>query len=52
MDKVKCRYCKKTATAFRTPDIDIKWVPLCDDKECFYKLYIEINLINNILWIN
>ncbi len=41
--KIKCKYCNKKATHRRTVDIDIKWIPLCDDKKCYYKLLIELN---------
>lgn len=45
---VKCKYCKKEATHYRKVDLDIKWIPLCDEDKCFIKFLIDINWID--LW--
>jgi len=42
---IKCNYCKNKATHYRSPDLDIKWIPLCDDKKCHYTLIIDITRI-------
>lgn len=39
---MKCSYCDKEATYTRTVDIDVKGIPLCDNEDCFYKMYIDI----------
>lgn len=40
---MKCYYCENKATHRRTPDIDIKGIPLCDDRKCFVEMYMEVN---------
>jgi hypothetical protein len=38
----KCRYCEKEAVKRYSPDLDIEWVYLCANKECFIKYYLNI----------
>lgn len=45
MSEIKCNYCENKATHYRVTDIDLPKIPLCDNEECFYKLYININWI-------
>ena len=45
---MKCLYCKNKATHRYTPDIDIKGIPLCDEKKCYIEMCIEINWDINI----
>lgn len=45
---MKCRYCENEATHYRKVDLDIKGIPLCDEKDCFVSYLIDINWID--LW--
>lgn len=39
--EIKCAYCDNKATHTRTIDLDIKWIPLCDDKWCYVEYLIN-----------
>lgn len=46
---MKCNYCNNKATHTRTLDLDLPKIPLCDDRDCFIKLYLDIN--QETLWV-
>jgi hypothetical protein len=39
---MKCHVCNKPATHRLTPDLDIKGIPWCGDKECRDKINLEL----------
>ena len=41
MEKKKCKYCDKKTDKVMKIDIDIPWIPICDDMACRIQLYID-----------
>lgn len=42
LNKVKCHYCGKETDKVYKPDIDVQWIPICDDIKCMATLYIKL----------